>query len=704
MPRAKKQLTRQEIAAKTAKDMEAAYHMYLRRKRLARGEAAKHSQSVRHLAREYGVPLATLQQRIKGRRTLKEFNQEKQVISPGEEATLVDHVIYLQQHGFPVRPRHLHQLARQLLEAKGSMHELGHTWVSKFISRHPHLRSTIVRPRKYHRAYAETPANFQRFYDLFRELVDDFKILPENIWNMDEKGCMMGVQGKAIRIVLKSERAPFLVHNGSRKWTTMIEAISMGNQMLDPFFIFKGKKVLSSWVQQLDTHGYSHGRINMSKNGWTTVDLGLSWLELTFNPQTSASLQENQWRLLLLDGHSSHISRQFVQFAIQNKIKLLGLPSHTTHRLQPLDVGCFGPLAQHYHSVLEEHSTYGGMSSLDNDVFIDLYIMARKRAVRASNVESAWAKTGLQPFEPSLTINALPPLLEPAPAVISNAIESWEIDYFTDSSEAHESDHKVDYLKTPAKLGDGARIAKRFLKEHSSFSEDFSQFRRYIQSMAKGFECQAAISNLCQVEVNKFIVNQKKKKKKGKKETMGQAQEYGVQDLKRRDEDAKKDLAKVAKELFQMSLRLYPAPRKPRSRAKSHSPVKSRSPAKSPAKRAPRILPTLEEELPIRILDNSDEEDVQILSARNISASFQPISLPAPPTAPPTAPPPKKKPAQKAQKPAPPTAPPTAPPPKKKSARKARKPVPPPPPPPPAQPTRTTHSGRVVRTRTRYDG
>ena len=259
----------------------------------------------------------------------------KQVLTPGEELALDRHIVFLHEHGFPARPRQVLRLAQQLLNDKGSMHDLSKYWVTKFLSRHPHLYSTVVRPREYHRAHAETPENFRRFYDLFQKLVDENDILPENIWNMDEKGCMMGVQGKATRIIKKSERAPFLVQNGSRKWTTMIKAISMDARVLDPFIIFKGKNILISWVNQLcQTHGFRYGRINISKNGWTDIKIGLNWLMKTFNTQTSASLQNpDQWRLLILDGHSSHISRVFIQFAIDNKIKLLGLPSHIIHLL-----------------------------------------------------------------------------------------------------------------------------------------------------------------------------------------------------------------------------------------------------------------------------------------------------------------------------------------------------------------------------------
>jgi hypothetical protein len=54
--------------------------------------------------------------------------------------------------------------------------------------------------------------------------------------------------------------------------------------------------------------------------------------------------QNGRYRLLLCDGYDNHISAQFVRFCIDNKIVLFLLPPHSSHLLQPLDVGVFGPV------------------------------------------------------------------------------------------------------------------------------------------------------------------------------------------------------------------------------------------------------------------------------------------------------------------------------------------------------------------------
>jgi hypothetical protein len=53
-------------------------------------------------------------------------------------------------------------------------------------------------------------------------------------------------------------------------------------------------------------------------------------------------------RLLIVDGHNSHVNMRFINYCDQNRIILAILSPHSTHRLQPLDVSVFRPLADYY--------------------------------------------------------------------------------------------------------------------------------------------------------------------------------------------------------------------------------------------------------------------------------------------------------------------------------------------------------------------
>ena len=74
---------------------------------------------------------------------------------------------------------------------------------------------------------------------------------------------------------------------------------------------------------------------------------GLHWLKRVFDRNTSEKAGRSR-RLLIVDGHSSHINLKFIDYADRNRILLAVLPPHSTHRLQPLDVSVFSPLATYY--------------------------------------------------------------------------------------------------------------------------------------------------------------------------------------------------------------------------------------------------------------------------------------------------------------------------------------------------------------------
>jgi hypothetical protein len=50
------------------------------------------------------------------------------------------------------------------------------------------------------------------------------------------------------------------------------------------------------------------------------------------------------YRLLIIDGHSSHVTPEFDLFCKEYSIITLCMLPHLSHLLQPLDVGCFSVL------------------------------------------------------------------------------------------------------------------------------------------------------------------------------------------------------------------------------------------------------------------------------------------------------------------------------------------------------------------------
>jgi hypothetical protein len=82
------------------------------------------------------------------------------------------------------------------------------------------------------------------------------------------------------------------------------------------------------------------------------------------------------YRLLILDGHGSHLTPKFDQLYATNNIIPICMPSHSSHLLQPLDVGCFAVLKRAYGRLVESKSRLG-INHIDKFDFLMAYPEAR---------------------------------------------------------------------------------------------------------------------------------------------------------------------------------------------------------------------------------------------------------------------------------------------------------------------------------------
>ena len=104
-----------------------------------------------------------------------------------------------------------------------------------------------------------------------------------------------------------------------------------------------------------------------SDNGWTCQKLGMDWLEKVFERHTAAKAGRGR-RLLIVDGQS------FLDWADMHRIIVHIMPPHSTHKLQPLDVGLFGPLSTAYSKQIDKlmHESLG-MVSMTKRFFYSLF-------------------------------------------------------------------------------------------------------------------------------------------------------------------------------------------------------------------------------------------------------------------------------------------------------------------------------------------
>jgi hypothetical protein len=165
-----------------------------------------------------------------------------------------------------------------------------------------------------------------------------------------------------------------------------------------------GKAIKSNWVGDIDPNKHSV-HFTTSPTGWTNNDIGLAWLEQVFDRYTKAKAKR-KWCLLILDGHGSHVTRDFLAYCDDHKILLCILPPHSTHTLQPLDVVCFKPLSSNYkhHLTLYTHRSQGLVPVKKGDFFL-IFWKAWVDTFTERVVQRGFEVTGIAPLNPSVVVD-----------------------------------------------------------------------------------------------------------------------------------------------------------------------------------------------------------------------------------------------------------------------------------------------------------
>ena len=353
--------------------------------------------SLRAAARSYDVSHTTLLRRHHGTTSRSDFTSPNRKLTQTEEATLVKWILSLDTRGTPPTQVLIHQMAELLLRERvqnASIEQttLSNCWVYRFITRQPEIKARYSRKYDYKRAKCEDPEVIRAWFRLVQNTVAKYGILDEDIYNFDETGFQMGVISTA-KVVTSAERDRTVsLQPGNREWVTAIESINSTGWVLPPMIILKGVMHQKSWYESVPW------RIGVSDNGWTTDELGLTWLKKVFNPNTQGRTV-GKYRLLIMDGHGSHVTAEFDQYAKQNLIIILCMPPHSSHILQPLDVGCFAVLKRLYGQAIEAQMRVG-INHIDKDDFLTLYQEVRLAVFQSAIIQSGFRATGTVPFNP----------------------------------------------------------------------------------------------------------------------------------------------------------------------------------------------------------------------------------------------------------------------------------------------------------------
>jgi hypothetical protein len=145
---------------------------------------------------------------------------------------------------------------------------------------------TMVMDNSRHKA--DSGKKYSLYFDLLCKKIDQYHVEPRYIYNMDEKGFMLGAVGCSKRVFSKDSyegrKRRSTIQDGSREWITLLACICADGSYLEPVLIYQSKKgsIQDSWLQALDPETHQV-QISSSSSGWTNNDIGLVWLKQVFD-------------------------------------------------------------------------------------------------------------------------------------------------------------------------------------------------------------------------------------------------------------------------------------------------------------------------------------------------------------------------------------------------------------------------------------
>ena len=212
------------------------------------------------------------------------------------------------------------------------------------------------------------------------------------IYNCDETG--VTIVFKPHKVVAEIGcRNMYTVSAAERgKTHTILPCISASGLSLPPMMVYPRKRP----VPQQREGAYPNTLFASSESGWMNTELFIEWFNFFL-----CSIPPTRPVLLLQDGHRTHVSIELIELAHLNDVHLLCLPAHTSHLLQPLDVGVFKPFKTNFNKACSKYMCQHPGRVITADVLASLVADSYAASFTLVNIMKGFKKTGTWPINPS---------------------------------------------------------------------------------------------------------------------------------------------------------------------------------------------------------------------------------------------------------------------------------------------------------------
>jgi transposase-like protein len=202
--------------------------------------------TLKEVAEKHGVDRSTLGRRWRGVPGPRDAGHAgRQALNPQQELELVRYIKGLTNKGLPptreINKNFPSEVAHQ---------QLGESWVTRFTNRHEiHLISKWTSALDRTRHLVDSESKYPLYFELLHQKITEYHLEARDIYNMDEKGFLIGLIGRSKKIFSRRQwekkEVRASLQDGSREFLTVLTCCCADGSSLPPALIYAAGQTMT---------------------------------------------------------------------------------------------------------------------------------------------------------------------------------------------------------------------------------------------------------------------------------------------------------------------------------------------------------------------------------------------------------------------------------------------------------------------------
>lgn len=368
--------------------------------------------SLRAAGRKYGIPESTLRHKRSGLHPMSMKMGPQTVLTNAEEEVLVAYIKGSTRRAQPVTLKNVIDAVSTILSTERE-HGIQRTsppsfgekpkkkWWRLFKQRHPEVTYRTPETLTSSRKNISKNVILQWFADAQSYFAEEGMLDalhdPSRNFNIDESGFSLSPkQGRVLAI--KGEKHVFEESSAHHKTNITVLANVCADGRIPPPLIIYPRKRISAHMGENFPEDYECC-VGKSEKGYITMETLYEYLCNSFNDW----LNQNEVQrpiIIWTDWHETRNNYYLGKQLQELNIVLYGLPPNTTHIMQPLDVGVFGPLKKNWSQGAKDYEHENPDTLITQINFAKVFLPIYFNCVSTNHIKAGFKKCGICPFDP----------------------------------------------------------------------------------------------------------------------------------------------------------------------------------------------------------------------------------------------------------------------------------------------------------------